>query len=83
MGSRTFDTFPDEPEKLSAQWGFVWSTDPAKAKPFIALTTSPYNKGECCLNEAGEARRSVVDNNVWSPDTNPELWEDAGVQADG
>lgn len=65
-----------EPEELPAQWGFVWSTDPEKAFPFIALSTSPYAKGDCCLNEAGIPKRSTLDNNVWSPDTNPELWED-------
>lgn len=69
-------TYPQEPEELPAQWGFVWSTDPAKALPFIALSTSPYMTGECCLNNAGEARRSTIDNNVWSPDTTPEYWED-------
>lgn len=74
------ETFPQEPEELEAQWGFVWSTDPAKARPFIALATSPYHKGECCLNGAGEAKRSIMDGNVWSPDTNPEYWEDAGVK---
>ena len=72
--------YSQEPEELPAQWGFVWSTDPAKALPFIALSTSPYNKGDCCLNAAGEAKRSTLDNNVWSPDTNPEFWEDAGVK---
>ena len=72
--------FTQEPEELPAQFGFVWSTDPAKALPFIALSTSPYNKGDCCLNAAGEAKRSTLDNNVWSPDTNPEFWEDAEVK---
>ena len=72
--------FTQEPEELPAQFGFVWSTDPAKALPFVALSTSPYNKGDCCLNAAGEAKRSTLDNNVWSPDTNPEFWEDAGVK---
>lgn len=71
------NTFPHEPEELPAQWGFVWSTDPAKARPFVAISTSPYNKGECCLNAAGEAKRSLIDGNVWSPDTSPEHWEDA------
>lgn len=66
-----------EPEELPAQFGFVWSDDPAKAKPFIALSTSPYMKGNCCLNEEGEPKRSTIDNNVWSPDTNPEFWENA------
>ena len=33
--------YPGEPETLPAQWGFKWSTDPAKALQFIALATSP------------------------------------------
>lgn len=69
--------YTQEPEELSAQFGFVWSNDPAKARPFIALSISPFMKGNCCLNEAGEPKRSTIDNNVWSPDTNPEFWEDA------
>ena len=68
--------YTQEPEELPAQWGFKWSTDPAKALPFVALSTSQYMTGDCCLNAAGEPRRSNIDNNVWSPDTNPEFWED-------
>lgn len=68
--------YTQEPEELPAQWGFKWSTDPAKAKPFVAISTSPYMTGECCLNEAGLPKRSNIDNNVWSPDTNPEYWDD-------
>ena len=36
------EIYPQEPEKLPAQWGFVWSTDPDKALPFLSLSTSPY-----------------------------------------
>ena len=71
------DIYSQEPEELPAQWRFVWSTDPAKALPFIALSTSPYEKGDCCLNIDDVPKRSKIDNNVWSPDTNPEYWEDA------
>ena len=67
--------YTQEPEELPAQWGFKWSTDPAKALPFVALSTSPYMIGDCCLNATGEPKRSNIDNNVWSPDTNPEFWE--------
>lgn len=70
------DVFTSEPEELPAQFGFVWSDDPSKALPFIAISTSPYNKGNCCLNGAGQPKRSTINNNVWSPDTNPEFWED-------
>lgn len=70
------DIFTGEPEELPAQYRFVWSTDPAKAKPFIASSTSYYNKGDCCLNAAGEPRRSKIDANVYDPDVSPEFWED-------
>ena len=70
------DGTPLEPEELPAQWRFVWSTDPAKAKPFIASSTSYYNKGDCCLNAAGEPRRSKIDVNTYDPDVSPEFWED-------
>lgn len=41
------EAYPDEPEKLAAQWGSVWNQNPDKAKPFIALATSPYMNGDC------------------------------------
>lgn len=69
------DVYTAEPEELPAQWRFVWSTDPAKAQPFIALSTSPYGVGECCLNRAGIACRSKIDGNVYSPDEYPAGWE--------
>ena len=64
-----------EPEELPAQWGFVWSDDPAHAKPFISLSTSPYMKGNCCTEE-GQVFRSTIDGNVWSPSTYPQGWEE-------
>ena len=72
------DTYPQEPEELPAQWGFKWSTDPAKALPFIALSTSPYGKGECCT-EGGKVYRSTIDNNVWAPSAYPQGWEEVSI----
>ena len=69
--------YTQEPEELSAQWGFVWSTDPAHALPFIALSTSPYNTGDCCTHE-GRVWRSGQDGNVWAPGTVGVIWEDLG-----
>ena len=69
------DTFTAEPEDLPAQWRMLWSTDPAKAKPFISSSTSYYNTGDCCLNAAGEARRSKIDVNTFDPDVSPQFWE--------
>lgn len=67
-----------EPEELSAQWGFVWSTDPAKALPFIALSTSPYNECDCCT-ENGATYRSNMKGNVWAPSTYPSGWDKVEV----
>lgn len=74
-------TFTGEPEDLPAQWRFVWSTDPAKAKPFICSSTSYYNTGDCCLNKAGKPVRSKIDVNTFDPDVSPEFWEAAEVKA--
>lgn len=68
------DIYPQEPEELPAQWGFVWSTDPAKARPFVAISTSPYNTGDCCT-ENGGTYRSIMDNNVGAPSAYSAGWE--------
>lgn len=67
--------YTQEPEELPAQWGFVWSTDPAKALPFVAISTSPYNTGECCT-EDGKTYRSKYDGNVHAPSAWPDGWEE-------
>lgn len=69
------DIYPGEPETLPAQWGFKWSTDPSKALPFIALSTSPYMTGDCCTC-GGKTYRSKTDNNVYSPADYPAGWEE-------
>lgn len=66
--------YTHEPEDLPAQWGFYWSTDPEKALPFIAMSTSPYMTGDCCT-EGGKTWRSTIDNNVWAPSAYPAGWE--------
>lgn len=68
------DVYTAEPEELPAQWGFVWSDDPAKAKPFIALSTSPYQIGNCCT-ENDIIYRSKISNNVYAPSAYPHGWE--------
>ena len=69
------DIYTAEPEDLPAQWRMVWSTDPEKALPFIALSTSPYATGDCCT-ENDVVYRSIMDNNVWSPSSYPTGWEE-------
>ena len=68
------DIYTAEPEELPAQWRMVWSADPEKALPFVAISTSPYNTGDCCT-ENNIAYRSTMDNNVWSPSAYPSGWE--------
>ena len=68
------EIFTSEPEELPAQYGFVWSDDPAKALPFVAISTSPYMKGNCCT-ENGSTYRSLYDNNVHAPSAWPQGWE--------
>lgn len=63
-----------EPEDFPSLWGFVWSNDPAHALPFVAISTSPYMKGNCCT-ENGKVYRSLNDNNVHSPSAWPAGWE--------
>jgi hypothetical protein len=70
--------YTNEPEGLPAQWGFVWSNDPAHAKPFVALSTSPYMKDNCCTEE-GQVFRSTIDSNVWSPSAYPQGWEKVNI----
>ena len=72
------DIYTQEPEELPAQWGFKWSTDPKKALPFIAISTSPYMIDDCCtFNE--HVWRSGQDNNVWEPGSVGVSWIDLGM----
>lgn len=66
--------YTQEPEELPAQWGFVWSKDPAHALPFVAISTSPYNTGDCCTEDE-HTYRSKADGNVWPPSAYPDGWE--------
>ena len=66
--------YTGQPEELPAQWGFFWSTDPAKALPFVSIATSPYNTGDCCTDE-GATYRSLIENNTWKPSDYPKGWE--------
>ena len=71
-------TYPAEPEELPAQWGFVWSTDPLRAREFVAISTSPYMTDDCCI-DAGHVWRSTMDNNVWRPTEYEQGWTDLGT----
>lgn len=62
-----------EPENLPSQWGFQWSQDPAYAKDFVAIATSPYMIGDCCIDDG--VYRCLVDYTVNSPTDLPSAWE--------
>ena len=67
--------YTQDPEELPDRWAFVWSTDPAKARPFIAQSSSPYNTGDCCTHD-GKTWRSGQDGNVSIPGTVGANWEE-------
>lgn len=75
-------TFDKEPEFLPSQWAFYWSTDPSKAKPFLSIATSPYNKDECCIFEDHIWRSTSEIPNVYSPAEYPNGWTDLGPKSD-
>lgn len=83
IGSYDSDVWPGEPEELPAQWKFVWPKDPKKARPFVAISTSPYNTDECCIYPAEDGvdhvYRSGQDGNVWPPRTVNIQWTDLGT----
>lgn len=65
------------PSALRALWGLAHTTDPAKAKPFVAPygTSGLYMAGECCT-ENGSTYRSKQDNNPYAPGEYPLWWEE-------
>lgn len=68
------EVYTAEPEELPAQWGFVWSQEAEHALPFVAISTSPYMVGDCCI-EGETVYRSLIDNNVWNPSSYAQGWE--------
>lgn len=68
------EIYKGEPEELTAQWRFKWSKNPKHALEFVSIATSPYDTGDCAIDE-GEVYRSKVDGNVWRPTEYPDGWE--------
>ena len=69
--------YQGRPSTLRALWGLAHTTDPAKAKPWVAPqgTSGMYMKGECYLAADGTVRRCLQDNCVWDADAMPSYWE--------
>ena len=68
--------YTGRPSTLRALWSLTHTTDPAKAKPFVAPygTSGLYMTGECCT-ENGSTYRSVRNNNQYAPSEYPDWWE--------
>lgn len=79
--------YTGRPSSLRALWGLAHTTDPAKAKPWVAPygTSGLYKISECCTYPASDGSihtfRNLYDNNEFPPLTlNVEdRWEDLGV----
>ena len=72
--------YSGRPADLRALWGLAHTTDPAKAKPFVAPygTSGLYMAGECCT-EGGAVFRSKQNNNPYAPSAYPQWWEEVFV----
>lgn len=68
--------YTGRPSGLRALWGLAHTTDPAKAKPWVAPfgTSGLYMAGECCT-ENGATYRSIMENNPYAPSAYPAGWE--------
>lgn len=68
--------YTGRPADLRALWGLAHTTDPMRAKPYVAPygVSGLYYLGECCLWN-GVVKRSTQDNNPYSPEEFPEWWE--------
>jgi len=72
---------PDwNPEQAVSLWDICHTTDPAKAKPYVAPlgTSGLWMMDECCIH-GGHVYRSLVDNGAYSPSEYPQNWEDLGT----
>lgn len=75
------ETYPQEPEEMTAQWRFVWSADPKKTLPSIKIATSLYANGDCCTYE-GHVWRRGQENNAWARGLVGVKWDDLGAIED-
>ena len=68
------------PADLPAIYSVKHTTDPKRAKPYMAPngTSGMYMENECCV-ESGGVHRSKRNDNVWSPVAYPDGWEYLGT----
>ena len=67
------------PADLPAIYSIKHTTDPKRAKPYMAPngTSGAYMKDDCAV-DGGRVYRSTIDNNVWKPSDYPTGWDDLG-----
>lgn len=68
------------PDQAVSLWDICHTTDPAKAKPYVAPqgTRGMYQTSEVCT-EGGIIYSSTIDNNVWQPSAYPQGWEEIDI----
>ena len=70
--------YTGRPSTLRAMWGLAHTTDPAKAKPYVAPygTSGLYANGECMVWTDGETYRCIAPQPTeYTPESYPEYWE--------
>lgn len=73
--------YPGRPSTIRALWGLAHTTDPAKAKPWVAPygTSGMYMAGECYVDGDGVVHRCKQDNTAHDAAALPEAWEAVAV----
>lgn len=64
----------DDPERLPSNWKILWGDKRSLAKDFMISSSSPYHKGRLCRFH-NQVYKSLVNNNLFSPEERPDLWE--------
>lgn len=69
--------YDGRPSTLRALWGLAHTKNPEKAKPFVEPlgTSGMYMKDECVLWTDNKVYKSLIDNNVYTPEAYPAGWE--------
>lgn len=63
-----------EPEEYPALWKWVWSKDPAHARPFIKSAENYYEEGDC-MSWGLDIYASTYTGNTYSPEEYPAGWK--------
>jgi hypothetical protein len=73
--------YPGRPAELRALWGLAHTTNPAKAKAWVAPlgTSGIYMTGECYKADTGQVWRCRQDNTIHDAAALPGAWEQVTV----